>query len=123
MYLAQLVEVGSAADVFHAPQHPYTEALLSAIPALELEVGEGAIQRPRIRLHGGEPSLQRPPSGCRFHTRCPRKLGEICEREQPPWQDAGDGHMIRCHIPADELRRLQFAPPQAEAPRDAPAVT
>lgn len=50
------------------------------------------------------------PTGCRFHTRCPRKIGAICEEEIPPWQDAGDGHAIRCHIPVDELIALQSIP-------------
>jgi peptide/nickel transport system ATP-binding protein len=102
MYLGQLVEVGPADRVFLPPQHPYTEALLSAIPTLDFDQ-----PRERIRLHGPVPSLAELPSGCRFQTRCPRKLGEICEREQPPWQDAGGGHLIRCHRTPDDLRELQ----------------
>ncbi len=102
MYLAQLVEIGSAEDVFSPPHHPYTEALLSAIPTLDLDRGGE-----RIRLRGSVPSLAKPPSGCRFHTRCPRKLGPVCEQEEPPWMDAGEGHRIKCHIAVDELRRLQ----------------
>lgn len=102
MYLAQLVEIGRTEDVFSGPQHPYTEVLLSA--ALTLN---GERRGPRIRLRGSMPSLAAPPTGCRFHTRCPRKLGAICEQEEPPWQDAGGGHFIRCHIPPDELRQLQ----------------
>ncbi len=102
MYLAQLVEIGRTEDVFAGPQHPYTEALLSASPALDVNG-----PRSRIRLQGSIPSLAAPPAGCRFHTRCPRKLGAICEQEEPPWQDAGRGHLIRCHIPPDELRKLQ----------------
>jgi peptide/nickel transport system ATP-binding protein len=111
MYLGQLVEIGPADRIFLPPQHPYTEALLSAIPTLDLE-------RPpeRIRLHGPVPSLADPPPGCHFHTRCPRKLGEICEREQPTWQDAGGGHLIRCHRTPDELRQLQ-APQNPRAAR------
>jgi peptide/nickel transport system ATP-binding protein len=102
MYLAELVEIGDTEAVFGGPRHPYTEALLSAAPTLDLEPGA-----PRIRLGGSIPSLAQPPTGCRFHTRCPRKLGEICEQQKPPWQDAGGGHLIRCHIPAEELRTLQ----------------
>lgn len=102
MYLGQLVEVGRADDVFSVPQHPYTEALLSAAIMLDGD------RRPSpIRLHGPIPSLAAPPSGCRFHTRCPRKLGAICEQEAPPWQDAGSGHLIRCHITPEDLRKLQ----------------
>jgi peptide/nickel transport system ATP-binding protein len=102
MYLAQLIEVGAAADVFSPPHHPYTEALFSSIPRLDFEE-----QKDRIPLRGSMPSLTEPPSGCRFHTRCHRFLGDICANEVPPDQDAGDGHSYKCHIPPDELRSLQ----------------
>jgi len=110
MYLAQLIEVGRTEDIFTGPQHPYTEALLSAVHTLDVEQ-----PRPGIRLQGSVPSLAAPPSGCRFHTRCPRKLGAICEQVEPPWLDAGGGHLIRCHIPPDELRSLQ-APGDGKPP-------
>jgi peptide/nickel transport system ATP-binding protein len=87
--------------VFEGPQHPYTEALLSSVPSID------GTHAQRIRLSGELPSAANPPSGCVFHTRCPRKLGELCEREVPPCRDAGDGHAIHCHIPVDELRALQ----------------
>jgi peptide/nickel transport system ATP-binding protein len=109
LYLGRLMEVGDAATVFEPPHHPYTEALLSAVPTLEGEV------RPRIRLEGEIPSASEPPSGCVFHTRCPRKWGEICEREEPPLAEVEPGHLLRCHIPLDELRRLQVAPPAAQS--------
>jgi peptide/nickel transport system ATP-binding protein len=105
LYLGRLMEIGPAADVFDGPHHPYTEALLSSVPALDGE----AITRERIRLSGDLPSAAHPPSGCVFHTRCPRKLGEICEQQEPPFTDTGAGHRIRCHIPLEELRRLQKA--------------
>ena len=89
--------------MFSGPHHPYTEALLSANPSLENEDAQ------RIRLSGELPSVLNLPSGCVFHTRCPRKLGSICEREEPPLIDAGDGHAIRCHIPAAELGRATSA--------------
>jgi peptide/nickel transport system ATP-binding protein len=101
MYLGQLVDVGPAAEVFSAPHHPYTEALVSAIPSLE------PAPRERIRLHGSLPSAADPPSGCRFHTRCPRNLGAICEQQEPPWQAGANGHRYRCHIAPDELRAVQ----------------
>jgi peptide/nickel transport system ATP-binding protein len=101
MYLGRLMEVGPADVVFSAPHHPYTEALLSAAPNLEVR------DEHRIRLQGDVPSAARPPSGCVFHTRCPRKIGAICEQEQPPLAEAEAGHFIRCHIPIEELRRLQ----------------
>ena len=103
LYLGRLMEVGPADIVFKAPHHPYTEALLSAAPNLDERTER------RIRLHGDIPSATRPPSGCVFHTRCPRKLGAICEQEQPPLVEAEPGHLMRCHIPIEDLRRLQTA--------------
>jgi peptide/nickel transport system ATP-binding protein len=102
LYLGRLVEVGDAETVFNGPHHPYTEALLSAAPILH--------GRPntRIRLEGEVPSAANPPSGCVFHTRCPRYLGDICKDQEPPLAMADAGHMIRCHIPVQELARLQI---------------
>lgn len=102
MYLGEIVEEGKTEDVNGFPSHPYTEALISAIP-----VPDPGATRGDIRLDGDVPSARNIPSGCRFHTRCPRYLGDICKDVVPPWQDAGDGHMIRCHIEPDELIRLQ----------------
>ncbi len=102
VYLGRLWEVGAAESVFSPPFHPYTEALLSAMP-----IPDPDAQQERIRLHGAVPSAVDIPGGCRFHTRCPRKIGEICETVEPPWQDAGNDHRICCHIPQAELRRLQ----------------
>jgi peptide/nickel transport system ATP-binding protein len=101
LYLGRLQEVGPAEVVFAGPHHPYTEALLSAVPTVD---GGG---RERIRLEGEIPSASSPPSGCVFHTRCHRKLGPICEEEEPPLLEEEPGHHLRCHIPIDELRRLQ----------------
>jgi peptide/nickel transport system ATP-binding protein len=101
LYLGRLQELGPADVVFDGPHHPYTEALLSAVPTID---GGG---RDRIRLAGDIPSAADPPSGCVFHTRCPRKLGAICEQEEPPLVEVEDGHHMRCHIPIEELRRLQ----------------
>jgi peptide/nickel transport system ATP-binding protein len=110
MYLGRLQEVGNAETVFGGPHHPYTEALLSAVPTLEGE------ERTRIRLEGEIPSAANPPSGCVFHTRCPRFLGEICVQEEPPLAEVEPGHLMRCHIPVEELRRLQAeAPPRPQA--------
>jgi peptide/nickel transport system ATP-binding protein len=108
LYLGHLLELGDAETVFSAPHHPYTEALLSAVP--DIEGGE----RARIRLEGEIPSAADPPSGCVFHTRCPRKIGPICEQEEPPLEEVEAGHFMRCHIPLEELRVLQATPP---APR------
>jgi peptide/nickel transport system ATP-binding protein len=102
MYLAQLIEVGSSQEVFNPPHHPYTEALLSSIPKLDFDNPSQ-----RIPLRGTMPSLSDPPTGCRFHTRCHRFLGDICANQEPPEQEAGDGHIYACHIPPDELLKLQ----------------
>jgi peptide/nickel transport system ATP-binding protein len=105
LYLGRLLEIGPAAAVFAGPHHPYTEALLSSSPALD-----AAPHGERIRLSGEVPSPAALPSGCVFHTRCPRKFGAVCEQQDPPFIDAGDGHRIRCHIPVQDLRTLQSAP-------------
>jgi len=103
MYLGWLVDIGDAEAVFNPPHHPYTEALVSAIPTLDLDAA-----RPRVKLEGPLPSPIDPPTGCRFHTRCPRFLGDVCVNERPPWQQA-NGNAYRCHIPPDELEPLQLA--------------
>ena len=103
LYLGRIMELGPADQVFNPPQHPYTEALLSAVPTLE----NGDVERERIQLEGEIPSPANPPTGCVFHTRCPRFLGDICVNTEPPLAESEPGHAIRCHIPLDELRRLQ----------------
>jgi peptide/nickel transport system ATP-binding protein len=102
MYLGQVVEEGRSDSVTGFPSHPYTEALVSAVPSTN-----PTIQRRQIRLQGDIPSARDLPTGCRFHTRCPRYIGDICRTHEPPIQDAGNGHTIRCHISPDELLRLQ----------------
>jgi peptide/nickel transport system ATP-binding protein len=110
LYLGRLMELGDATTVFDPPHHPYTEALLSAVPRISGE------QRARIRLEGEIPSAAEPPSGCVFHTRCPRFLGDVCVQEEPPLAEVEPGHLMRCHIPVEELRRLQAeAPPLAQS--------
>ena len=101
LYLGRVQELGPADVVFDGPHHPYTEALLSAVPTID---GGG---RDRIRLDGDIPSAASPPSGCVFHTRCPRNLGAVCEESEPPLVEVEGGHHMRCHIPIEELRRLQ----------------
>ncbi len=115
LYLGRLMEVGPSDAVFSGPHHPYTEALLSANPSLEKRGGE------RIRLRGELPGASALPEGCVFHTRCPRKIGAICEREEPPLAPAGERHGIRCHIPAAELGRTQIrSRPDADHPDATP---
>ncbi len=102
MYLGQFCEIGSTEALFAPPYHPYTEALLSAVP-----IPDPTVERINIRLSGTVPSALDPPSGCRFHTRCPRKMGPICEREPPPWRGIAEGHRIYCHLDIEELRAVE----------------
>ena len=104
VYLGHVVEAGPREEALRAPQHPYTEALLAAVPSVAAALGERAAP---VRLSGEVPSPTERPTGCAFHTRCPRFLGEQCVREAPPVQQGVDGHRIACHIPLAELARLQ----------------
>ena len=101
MYLGQIMEDAPTEAILSPPYHPYTEALLSAVPVPDPEFAQK-----RIRLEGEVPSPLDPPPGCRFAGRCPRKLGAICDEQEPPEQLAGPGHRIKCHIPLDELSRI-----------------
>lgn len=107
MYMGQIVEIGPAEAIYTPPYHPYTEALLSAVP-----IPDPAADQRQIRLTGIMPSAVRPPAGCRFHTRCPRRNwltdgGRICEVEPPPWQIDTEEHRILCHIPIERLRQMK----------------
>jgi len=107
MYLGQVVEIGPAEKIYDPPYHPYTEALLAAVPVPDPEA-----EQKEIRLSGNVPSALNPPSGCRFHTRCPRRAemlpdgGAVCEKEVPPWRQSESGHRILCHIPLEELSKV-----------------
>ena len=107
LYLGRLMELGSAETVFGPPQHPYTEALLSAVPTAE------GTERPRIRLEGDIPSHANPPSGCVFHTRCPRYIGDVCKQDEPELKEVEPGHFWRCHYSVEDLREMQKEPPAA----------
>lgn len=103
MYLGQIVEFGATADIFSRPQHPYTEALLAAVPELR---PTGASH---MRLEGSVPKPTNPPTGCSFHTRCPRLKGDICKAEAPPARSKAVGHAMRCHHDIETLAALQGA--------------
>ncbi len=92
MYLGKVVEYAAKDDLFERPTHPYTEALLSVIPAPDPD-----LRRDRIILPGDVPSPANPPPGCRFHTRCPL-VEDICSAEDPPLIDRGNGHFVACHV-------------------------
>jgi peptide/nickel transport system ATP-binding protein len=97
LYLGRMMEIGAAERIFAGPNHPYTASLLAATPTLDRTASP-------VRLTGDIPSAIEPPSGCAFHTRCPRKVGAICETDEPQLQPGAEpGHAIRCHIPAARL--------------------
>jgi len=92
MYLGKIIEEAPYSALYNTPKHPYTQALLSAAP-----VGNPLQKKKRILLEGDVPSPIDPPSGCRFHTRCPQKM-EICVKEEPRFNDMGEGHVVACHL-------------------------
>jgi peptide/nickel transport system ATP-binding protein len=102
MYLGKVMEFGKVTDVFAPPYHPYTEALMSAVP-----IADPDVKRDRIILEGAIPSPTDRPKGCPFATRCHRKVGAICDEQTPPEQRAAGGHRIACHIPMDELKAVE----------------
>ena len=100
MYLGKLVELAGADELYARPAHPYTHALLSAIPEPDPEV-----RRERIILRGDVPSPARPPAGCRFHTRCPLAR-DRCRREEPAWREITPGHFVACHYAEEAMEGI-----------------
>jgi len=112
MYLGYILERGTTEQIFDPPYHPYTEALLSAVPIADPEV-----TKREIVLEGNLPSAMKPPKGCPFCTRCHRRIGDICDNEIPPEQVVVDQHVIKCHIPLEELKKVKpviHVPDEAE---------
>ncbi len=104
MYIGRIMELGPTDAMFEGPNHPYTEALLSAVPSVDGEAED------RIPLKGEIPSPKDPPPGCVFHTRCHRFIEGTCDVIEPPEVEVSPGHTIVCHIPPYELRELQSRP-------------
>jgi peptide/nickel transport system ATP-binding protein len=105
MYLGHVVEMGTTDQVFQPPYHPYTEALLSAVP-----IADTRVTRKRIVLDGDIPSAMNPPPGCPFQTRCRWKArvpGNLCETLMPPVQHLPSGHQIKCHLSAEEFASME----------------
>jgi oligopeptide transport system ATP-binding protein len=97
MYLGRIVEIAAAKDLYTAPQHPYTEALLSAVPIPDPKLKRERQQK-RILLQGDVPSPINPPSGCHFHTRCPVARKGLCDVQTPMLKAVGEGHQVACHL-------------------------
>jgi oligopeptide transport system ATP-binding protein len=93
MYLGRIVELAAAPDLYAAPLHPYTEALLSAVP-----IPDPTAKRQRIHLQGDVPNPIHPPTGCHFHTRCPIRELPLCNTEKPPLRQTAPGHWVACHL-------------------------
>ena len=105
MYLGHVVELGTTDQVFSPPYHPYTEALLSAVP-----IADTSIKKEHIVLEGDIPSAMNPPSGCPFQTRCRWKkdvLASMCETEIPPMNTLSNGHQIKCHLEKSKLEEME----------------
>lgn len=98
MYLGSLVEMSSKQNIFKNPMHPYTKALLSAVP-----IPDPTVKMNRIILEGDIPSPANPPTGCKFHTRCKEAM-EICKTQVPVYKDYGDEHFVACHLYNQEAR-------------------
>ena len=105
MYLGHVVEIGTTDQVFEPPYHPYTEALLSAVP-----IADTSVHKQHIVLEGDIPSAVNPPPGCPFQTRCPRKAqvpGNLCETELPPMVELSSGHKVLCHLSREVFNSMQ----------------
>jgi len=93
MYLGKMMERGTTEQIVYEPLHPYTKALIDAVP-----VPDPTAKRIEVVIKGEIPSPINPPPGCRFHTRCPQYIGDICRTREPPLIDTGNNHLVACHL-------------------------
>ena len=100
MYLGKIMELGTTDQVISETMHPYTKALIAAVP-----VPDPTSRRIEVVIKGEIPSPVNPPSGCRFHTRCPSYIGDICRQKEPPLVDLGQGHLVACHLYDDKVAK------------------
>jgi peptide/nickel transport system ATP-binding protein len=102
MYLGQIMEQGATAEVFEPPYHPYTEALLAAVP-----IADRRYDKRKVLLSGDIPSASNPPPGCRFSTRCPHCIPGTCDVLAPPEEEFSPNHRIACHLPREQLLAMR----------------
>jgi peptide/nickel transport system ATP-binding protein len=102
MYLGQIMEKGATEEIFSPPYHPYTEALLAAVP-----IADANVTKRKIVLQGELPSPSNPPKGCPFSTRCPYMMKGVCDTEAPPQREFGPRHVIACHLDRETLLAMQ----------------
>jgi peptide/nickel transport system ATP-binding protein len=101
MYLGRVMEQGTTEQIFAPPYHPYTEALLAAVP-----IADTSVEKRKVVLTGEIPSPANPPPGCPFNTRCPYMMPGICDVERPPIREMAPGHFIACHLEEERLRAM-----------------
>jgi peptide/nickel transport system ATP-binding protein len=102
MYLGQIMEQGRTPEVFAPPYHPYTEALLAAVP-----IADPRIRKRAVLIKGEIPSASNPPRGCRFSTRCSYRIAGTCDVRPPPVQEFASSHRIACHLPREQLLAMR----------------
>jgi peptide/nickel transport system ATP-binding protein len=102
MYLGKIMEKGSTEEIFSPPYHPYTEALLSAVP-----IADTSVTKRKIVLSGEIPSPSKPPPGCPFSTRCPYMIDGLCNTTAPPQREFASRHVIACHLEEETLLAMQ----------------